>query len=106
MQPLNVVSIRNAGQLPVTDEFVESFAGHLIFTALDMYSGYNARTLHPESCYLTAWESSSGPLLHTCLPQEYTNVVAVYQATMNKILELEIQAGTCQAFIDDVAIKG
>jgi hypothetical protein len=106
MQPLNAVSIRDAGQPPVLDEFVESFAGHLIFTALDMYSGYDARTLHPESRYLTAWESPYGPLQHTCLPQGYTNAVAVYQAIMNKILELEIRAGTCRAFIDDVAIKG
>jgi hypothetical protein len=105
MQPLNAVSIQDAGQLPVIDEFVQSFAGHLMFTALGIYSGYNAGTLHPESRHLTAWESSNGPLQHTCLQQEYTNAVAVYQATMNKILELEIRAGTCQAFIDDVAIK-
>jgi hypothetical protein len=106
MQPLNGVSIRDAGQPPVLDEFVESFAGHLIFTALDMYPGYDTRTLHPESRYLTAWESPYGPLQHTCLPQGYTNAVTVYQATMNKILEQEIQAGIYRAFIDDVAIKG
>jgi hypothetical protein len=90
MQPLIGVSIQDPGQPPVLDEFVESFAGHLIITAFNMYSGYGARTLHAESCYLTLWESPYGPLQHTCLPQGYTNAVAVYQATMNKILEQEI----------------
>src|SRR5947207_9016076 len=40
VQPLNKVTIRDAGMPPAVDEFSEEFAGYPIATSIDFYSGY------------------------------------------------------------------
>ena len=45
VQPLNKVTIRDAGMPPSVDEFSEDFVGYPIVTAVDYYSGYNQITL-------------------------------------------------------------
>jgi hypothetical protein len=40
LQPLNKVTIRNAGIGPIVDNFVEAFAGRAIYSMADLYSGY------------------------------------------------------------------
>ena len=41
LQPVNRVTIRNAGIRPTIDEFAEAFAGRSIYSVGDMYSGYD-----------------------------------------------------------------
>jgi hypothetical protein len=55
LQPLNGVSIRDTGQAPLVDDFVNNFAGQQIYMVLDMFSGYNSQLIHPESRPLTAF---------------------------------------------------
>jgi hypothetical protein len=55
LQPLNGVSIQDTGQAPLVDDFVNNFAGQQIYMVLDMFSGYNAQLIHPESRPLTAF---------------------------------------------------
>jgi hypothetical protein len=37
VQPLNKVSVRDAGMLPIVDDFVEGFAGRQCYTVFDLY---------------------------------------------------------------------
>lgn len=42
LQPLNKVSIRDAGQLPIIDDFVESFGGSQCFMVFDLFWGFDS----------------------------------------------------------------
>ena len=105
LQPLNAVTIRDAGLPPNLDEFVEAFAGSMCYTVLDMYSGYDARKLHPMSRDLTTFQSPLGLLRLTVMPQGFTNAVSEFQNCMTFVLQDEIPHKT-NVFVDDNPIKG
>lgn len=105
LQKLNGVSIRDSGVPPILEEFVEAYAGRSIYTVLDMYWGFHARTLDEDSRDMTAFQTPLGVLRIVSLPMGYTNSPAEFQACMMFILQEEVpdKAGV---FIDDVPIKG
>ena len=105
LQLLNSVTIRDAGLPPILDSFVEPFAGSQCYTVLDMCSGFDARTVHPDSRDLTAISTPLGLLRLTCLPQGFTNSPAEFQKCMLFILQEEIPH-VANIFIDDLPIKG
>jgi transposase InsO family protein len=105
LQPLNAVSIRDAGIPPVLDDFVEPFAGRSIYTVFDLYWGYDARKVDPSSRDLTTFQSPIGPLRITSMPMGYTNSVSEFQACTTFVLQDEIPSVT-NVFIDDIPIKG
>ena len=49
LQPLNKVTIRDAGVPPILDDFVEPFARRQCYTVFDLFSGFDACCLHPDS---------------------------------------------------------
>ncbi|PLW57900.1 hypothetical protein PCANC_01042 [Puccinia coronata f. sp. avenae] len=105
LQPLNKVTVKDAGVPPATEEFVESFSGRACYGLGDIMGGYDERALDPISRPLTTFDTPLGRFQLTRLPQGATNSVAVYQAQMMWILQEEIpdHAGI---FIDDGGIKG
>ena len=105
LQPLNAVSIRDAGIPPILDDFVEPFAGRAIYTVFDLYWGYDARKVDPASRDLTTFQSPIGPLRITSMPMGYTNSVSEFQACTTFVLQDEIPTFT-NVFIDDIPIKG
>jgi len=42
LQPLNAVTIQDAGMLPIVDDFVEGFAGRQCYTVFDLFWGFDA----------------------------------------------------------------
>ena len=105
LQPLNKVTIRDAGLPPNLDSFVEPFAGHQCYTVFDLYWGFDARKVHPKSRDLTAFLTPLGLLRITSLPTGFTNSPAEFQACMSFILKDEIPH-KANIFIDDLPIKG
>ena len=105
LQRLNEVTIRDAGVPPLVEEFVEAYGGRSVYTVLDMYWGFHARTLHEDSRDMTAFQTPLGELRIASLPMGYTNSPAEFQACMMFILQDEVpdKAGV---FIDDIPIKG
>jgi hypothetical protein len=77
---MNRVTIRDAGLPPVTEEFIEAFAGRLCYGLGDIMGGYEKRELAEESQPLTTFDTPLGRFQLTRLPQGATNSVAVYQA--------------------------
>jgi hypothetical protein len=76
VQPLNKITIREAGMPPAVDEFSEDFAGYPITSAIDYYSGYFQLLLDIESRDCTAFLTDIGLVRNTRLPQGWTNLVA------------------------------
>jgi hypothetical protein len=105
LQPLNKVSIRDASQLPIIDDFVESYGAHQCYTVFDLFWGFDARIVDPRSCDMTAFYTPLGLLRLTALPMGYTNSPAEFQKCMTFILQDEIP-DVANIFIDDLPIKG
>jgi len=64
------VSIRDAGGPPILDDFVEPFAGRQCYTVFDLFWGFDARRVHPDSRDLTAFATPLGLLRLTCMPMD------------------------------------
>jgi len=105
LQALNAVSIRDAGGPPILDDFVEPFSGRQCYTVFDLFWGFDARRVHPNSRDLTAFATPLGLLRLTSMPMGYTNSPAEFQKCMVFILRDEIP-DPANIFIDDLPIKG
>jgi hypothetical protein len=105
LQLLNKVTIRDAGILPIVDDFVEGLAGRQCYTVFDLFWGFDARKVDPTSRDLMAFMTPLGLLRLTSLPMGFTNSPAEFQKCMVFILQDEIPE-TANIFIDDFPIKG
>lgn len=105
LQPLNAVTIRNSGVPPLTDQLIESMAGRSCYTMLDLFVGYDHRTLDISSRDLTTVQSPLGAVRLTSLPMGWTNAVAIFHEDVTFILEPEIPH-VAWPFVDDCSIKG
>jgi hypothetical protein len=105
LQPLNKVTIRDAGLPLILDDFVEPFAGAQCYTVFDLFWGFDARKLHPSSRDLTAFLTPLGLLHINSLPTGFTNSPAEFQKCMTFVLKDEIPE-KANIFIDDLPIKG
>jgi hypothetical protein len=105
LQALNAVTIRDAGGPPILDDFVEPFAGRQCYTVFDLFWGFDARKVHPDSRDLTAFATPLGLLRLTSMPMGYTNSPAEFQKCMVFILRDEIPQ-VANIFIDDLPIRG
>jgi hypothetical protein len=104
LQPLNAVTIRDASVPPFVEHLAESFAGYAVYSMLDLYSGYDQRSLHVDSRDLTTFGTPLGPHKLTTLPQGHTNVGQVFQGNVLFILKDEIPRYTLP-FMDNITIK-
>ena len=105
LQPLNAVTIRNAAVPPFVDQFVESMAARACYSMLDLFVGYDHRTLDTSSRDLTSFQTPLGAFRCTVLPQGATNAVAIFHGDVTFILEPEIPH-VAKPFVDDTAIQG
>ena len=93
------------GLPPIVDDFIEPFAGQQCYTVFDLFWGFYAHTVHPQSRDLTAFLTPLGLLRLTSLPMGYTNSLAEFQKCMSFILHDKI-LDVANIFIDDLPIKG
>src|SRR5437667_12299450 len=104
VQPLNKVTIHDAGIPPSIDEFSEDFVGYPIITAIHYYSGYNQITLDKRSRDCTAFLSEFGLVHSTTLPQGWCHSVASFQQVVRKVHCKQIPHHA-HLFIDNAGIK-
>ena len=105
VQELNKVTVRDAGLPPRTDDFAESFVGHVIYGLADLFSGYDGRRLGVASRPLTTFSSLIGPHRSCVLPQGATNSLPEFQRCTTHTLQEEIPKNG-GVFVDDVGLKG
>ena len=105
VQELNRVTVRDAGLPPRTDDFAESFVGHVIYGLADLFSGYDGRRLGIASRPLTTFSSLIGPHRSCVLPQGATNSLPEFQHCTTHTLQDEIPKNG-GVFVDDVGLKG
>ena len=105
LQPMNAVTIRDAGLPPTIESFVEDFGGRACLGMLDLMDGYGQKGLDERSRDMTTFQSPLGPLRLRSVPQGGTNSVAEFQRTVTFILEDELP-DPVDIFVDDVGVKG
>jgi hypothetical protein len=105
LQPLNAITVRNSGVPPIADQVIEAMAGRSCYTMLDLFVGYDHRTLDVTSRDLTTIQSPIGAVRLTCLPQGWTNAGAIFHEDVTFILKPEIP-DVAWPFMDDCSIKG
>ena len=105
VQELNRVTVRDASLPPRTDDFAESFVGHVIYGLADLFSGYDGRKLAVVSRPLTTFSCLIGPLRSCVLPQGATNSLPEFQRCTTHTLQEEIPKFG-NVFVDDVGLKG
>ena len=97
--------MHDAGLPPRTDDFAESFVGHVIYGLADLFSGYNRQKLAVASRPLMMFSCLLGPL-HSCiLPQGATNSLLEFQCCTTHMLQDEIPKNG-NVFVDNVRLKG
>jgi RNase H-like domain found in reverse transcriptase len=105
LEPLNEVTIAHSGVPPATETLAAQFAGRACGGMLDLYVGYDERTLSESSRDLTTFQTPFGALRLVTLPMGWTNLVPIFHDDVTFILQPEIPDVTIP-FIDDVPIKG
>ncbi len=105
LQPLNAITIQNSEIPSLADQLIETMAGHSCYTMLDLFVGYNHRTLDLTSHDLTTFQSPIGAVWLTTLPMSWTNAVAIFHKDVTFILKPEIPY-MAWPFMDDCSIKG
>ena len=105
LQPLNAVTIHNAAVPPFVDQFIEGMAARACYSMIDLFVGYDHRTLDISSRDLTSFQTPLGAYRCTVLPQGATNAVAVFHGDVTFILTPEIP-NIAKPFLDDIAVKG
>ena len=105
LEPLNEVTIAHSGIPPATETLAAQFAGRACGGMLDLYVGYDERTLAESSRDFTTFQTPFGALRLVTLPMGWTNSVPIFHDDVTYILQSEIPDVTVP-FIDDVPIKG
>lgn len=104
LQPLNAITIKDAGVPPNVEPYAEHAAGRAIYTLGDLFTGFDHASVVAESRDLFTFQTPLGPHHLTCLPMGWTNSVAIFQGHVSFILQDEIdKAPPC---LDDIPVLG
>ena len=104
LRKLNARTIKDAQTLPQIEESLDSLCGAVIFTSLDLKSGYWQVELDEDSVPYTAF--TVGPLgFYECLrmPFGLTNAPATFQRLMENCLG-DLHLNWCIIYLDDIII--
>ena len=104
LRRLNVCTIKDAQSLPRIDDTLDCLGGAIIFTSLDLKSGYWQVEMDEESKPLTTF--TVGPLgFYKCerMPFGLTNAPATFQCLMESCLG-ELHLNWCIICLDDIIL--
>ncbi len=105
LEPLNVVTIAHSGLPPAMEELAAHFAGRACGGILDLFVGYDERSLAESSWDLTTCQMLFKALHLVTLPMGWTNLVPIFHDNVTYILQDEILHFT-RPYIDDVPVRG
>jgi Integrase zinc binding domain/RNase H-like domain found in reverse transcriptase/Reverse transcriptase (RNA-dependent DNA polymerase) len=102
---INRVTIKDANLPPNPDEFAEEFAGMVVGSYIDFFSGYDQLELAKRFRDLTAIATPLGLFRQTTVLQGATNSVAQFVRVITKILQDWIPH-VALPYLDDIGVKG
>jgi len=101
-RPLNKITIRDTYPLP-RPELIGLMAGSIVFSKLDLASGYHQLRVAPEHVSRTAFNTSLGSYQWKVMPFGVSNAPSTFQRLMN-VLFSQFSHKFVKIFVDDIII--
>ena len=102
---VNFLTRKDAYPIPRTQDCLDAMAGSVMFSTLDMTSGYHQIPIKEEDIPKTAFVTKQGLYEFTTMPFGLTNAPATFQRVM-EIACRGLQWSRCLIYLDDVLIFG
>ena len=100
---LNKITIRDTYHLPRPEQLIDSMAGSMVFSKLDLASGYHQLRVVPENVSKTAFNTSLGSFQWRVMPFGVSNAPSTFQRLMNFLFALFLHSHV-KIFVDDIII--
>ena len=102
---VNNLTVKDAYPLPRVDDTLDTLAGSVWFTTLDLKSGYWQVEVAQEDRAKTAFTTQEGLFEFNVMPFGLCNAPATFQRLMDSVLA-GLQWSTCLVYLDDIIIMG
>ena len=100
---LNSVTQKDAHPLPRIDDLLDSLHGSVMFSTLDLRSGYWQINMHPDDREKTAFATPDGLWKFLRMPFGLSNACATFQRALEIVLS-GLTLDTCLCYFDDIII--